>query len=161
MVTAGTQARAGGPRLLDARVGLLLVPDVRWSAVRMARTAALIRRLDPELVHLSLQVTGRTMVELDDGTRVLLSPRDLILCDTSRPALWEVPATSRLQRVVLPRALLPLSQAAFDHAVILPVSGRSGPGSVLAALVRELAAHPGDSDLSGAIPAGSSSGRTC
>jgi AraC-like DNA-binding protein len=135
-------------RVTDARVGLLLIRDVRWSAVRMARTTALIRRFDPELVHLSVQVTGRTMVELDDGTRIPLSPGDLILCDTSRPAVWEVPATSRLQRVVLPRALLPLSRAAFDHAVILPVSGRSGPGSVLAALVRELASHPGDDDLS-------------
>ncbi|WP_216897538.1 helix-turn-helix domain-containing protein [Nocardia alni] len=72
-----------------------------------------------------LQIDGTAVVE-QDGQRCRIGPRDLVLCDTSRPYSFSYDAPFRTLLALVPRSLIPL-----------------GPDSLLPITARRIEAHQG------------------
>ena len=122
---------AAGSVLLDA----VDVSHTSIPSIRAYRTPRHIRRSDPELYHLRLNLTGET--DLSQANReTTIGFRQFALLDTSRP--YEGANTrGRVDAVVVrfPRAVLPLPETRVDELVARCLSGRAGVGAMLADLL--------------------------
>ncbi|MFE0459191.1 helix-turn-helix domain-containing protein [Kitasatospora sp. NPDC058965] len=131
-------------RVAELGRGILLT-DHAYSPLRAQRTAALVRRSDPEELHLVLAREGRQRLEQGDR-QVLAGPGEAVLYDTSQPSTYQGSAHQGqpLRELVLqvPRALLPADGAGLRPlaATALPVD--AGPGALLSRLLDQVAARP-------------------
>jgi AraC-like DNA-binding protein len=128
-------------------VGMLRVVDISAPTSEAVRDARLIRRSDPGMCSVHLQVRGDPVVEQDDR-QVRLAPGDLALLDLSRPTRVAGDAHRQIS-VVFPRVLLPLPPRDVRNLAGVRLSGRHGAGALVASLVRQIA-----SDLDGYAGAG-------
>jgi AraC-like DNA-binding protein len=113
------------------------------------RSAALIRRSDPEAYRLVLKLSGRSVLDHNDR-QVRLGPGDLVLFDTSRPSHgWRGSGDDRWVMVRFPRDLLPLPTATVQRLVGARFCGRTGIGALLSGFVARTAhdiGHYGPAD---------------
>jgi AraC-like DNA-binding protein len=130
-IHAGQVGSVGVARL-DA--GTSHVVDVR-------RTPALIRRSDPELFKLDLQVRGRAVLEQGDR-EAALAPGDFTLVDVSRPYRLRGGGVQKV--VLIPHRVLPLRHHELARVTAVRASGADGLGAPISALVRHLALRFGD-----------------
>jgi AraC-like DNA-binding protein len=108
------------------------------------RTPKLIRRSDPELFKIDVQVRGRTVVAQGDR-EAELGPGDLTLIDLSRPArVRDVGGVSEVVAVRFPHAALPLRHHELARLTAVRVPGSDGLGGAISALARHLAQRLGD-----------------
>ncbi|GAA2788102.1 helix-turn-helix domain-containing protein [Crossiella cryophila] len=124
-------------RLVD--LGGMLMTTEELQPVRLDRSAAQVRRSDPERWHLTLLAEGSSRFE-QDGRQAELSAGDLLIYHSSAPFRGTV-TSSKTEFLQFPRELNPSGLA---ELVAVPLSGRSGIGALVAGCLRELAALPGN-----------------
>jgi hypothetical protein len=124
-----------------ADVGVVRIVDIEAPASEAVRGQRLIRRSDPELCTIHLQVRGHPVVE-QDRRQVRVHPGDLAFVDLSRPTRV-AGAAQRQVSMTFPRALLPLPREDTRRLAGVSISGRDGTGALVGALVRRLAREPG------------------
>jgi AraC-like DNA-binding protein len=108
-----------------------------------SRTPKLIRQSDPEVYHLSLLLDGAAGVTWGREENVY-STGDFHLNDSSRPyEIWTAHRWISSVGVEIPKMLLPLPAGTVNRAVGRHLSGRSGPGALLAHFLTQLAADTG------------------
>src|SRR5687767_11837726 len=88
-----------------ADVGVVRIVDIDAPTSEAVRTRRLIRRSDPEVCTIHLQLRGHPVVEQDDR-QVQVYPGDLTFVDLSRPTRVAGAAHHQVS-VMFPRALLP------------------------------------------------------
>ncbi|MFD8549648.1 helix-turn-helix domain-containing protein [Streptomyces sp. NPDC059649] len=127
---------------LVLNLGAVRLWRIEHPPMRMRRSPQLIRRSDPELLHLSLPLRGTKRVVQSDR-EAGYGAHELALLDTSRPYLMEA-STGERQRTVrgtgilLPRNVLPLAAKGGDALVNRRLSAREGAGALLARFLTQV-----------------------
>lgn len=119
------------------------VSSLVCSSMQANRTQRLIRRSDPEIFHLALNLRGRSAVS-QHGRDAVLDVDQFVLYESSHPfrnwgwadATGTHPGAGFLLQ--LPRALVPLPLDEVVRLTAVPLSARSGTGALVAAYLREL-----------------------
>jgi AraC-like DNA-binding protein len=108
------------------------------------RTPKLIRRSDPELFKIDVQLRGNAVFE-QSGREVLLKPGDLTFVDSSRPSrVGHVGDEHEVVVVQFPHGALPLRHDELARVTALHVQGFDGLGAPIVALARHLARRMDD-----------------
>jgi AraC-like DNA-binding protein len=130
-------------------VGTVQISSLVVSApMRAHRSRELIRRNDPEVYHLGVNLRGRSAVS-QHGRDAVLDAGHLVLCDSSHPfRSWAWPDATRTSPgagllLQLPRVLLPLPADEVVRLAAVPLSARSGMGALVSRYAQELVAHRG------------------
>lgn len=141
-----TEFRVLEPSVFTARLeaislGMAQVAVMSYASLTSRRTAALIRRSDPEQYQVALIRTGRQGIE-QNRTRALARPGELMIYDSSRP--FEAFCDSgplKAKSVVLqfPKRLLPLPAARVARLFAASLPGTSGVGRLLSRFMITLA----------------------
>lgn len=129
---------------LDAGVDLT-VSTVVGARILARRTAAMVRRSDPEAYRLLIVLDGHAQMSQRDGGGPF-GRSDLGLFDTSQPFRVVRPsmrAPSTFAMITFPHERLALPPPLITRLLGAPVSGRDGVGAVVAAFVRQLAREIG------------------
>jgi AraC-like DNA-binding protein len=124
----------------SADVGAVRIVDIDAPTSEAVRSRRLIRRSDPEMCTIHLQLRGHPVVEQDDR-QVRVRPGDMAFVDLSRPTRV-VGAAHRQVSVMFPRALLPLSREDTRRLAGVSISGRDGTGALVGGLVRRIVREP-------------------
>ncbi len=114
------------------------------SPVRSRRTAATIRRLDPQSWLLVLVTSGQMGID-QHGGRVLLSAGDLMVVDTSHPYDMWAQATDQAGAVMvgLPRSTVPIPDRAMRSLAARQLPSQRGMGGVIRGLLDHVARADG------------------
>ncbi|WP_443078817.1 helix-turn-helix domain-containing protein [Streptomyces sp. NBC_01497] len=142
--------RAGDFHARQRLIGLGAVSmwPAHFEQLVFLRTPKLIRQSDPEVYHLSLLRDGAAGVSWGREENVY-STGDFHLNDSSRPyEIWTADGWISSVGVEIPKALLPLPADTVDRAVGRHLTGRSGPGALLAHFLTQLAADTSSYRLS-------------
>ncbi|MFD0359727.1 AraC family transcriptional regulator, partial [Streptomyces sp. NPDC127110] len=128
-------------------LGGVQVSTFEFSPLHSARTAAHVRRGDPEQYQLGLVTHGSMSLAQNRSDSGMFSG-DMVLWDTSRP-MWSdaLPGADGLIRAVtlsFPKAVMPLRGARVERLLAQRVPGGYGTGAILAQYLRSLAAHAPD-----------------
>ncbi|MFJ4716012.1 helix-turn-helix domain-containing protein [Streptomyces sp. NPDC088785] len=130
-------------RVTTLALGEALVNTVSRPPETAARTAALIRRCDPETYQLELITTGRKF--LAQAHRACeLGPGQLVLYSSSHPlesrSVPARPTDARAASVIahVPRRLLPVPSRHAAALLATPLQSAHGPGLLLAQMLRGL-----------------------
>lgn len=113
------------------------------SPLRSRRTAAMIRRGDPEEYQLALLRQGATSLS-QHRSECTVGAGDLMLWDTSRPSDNQMPAGGgevRATILMLPRDVLPLPTQRLDQVLARRIPGDRGTAAVLASFMASLETH--------------------
>lgn len=129
-------------------LGGVQVSSFEFSSLRSQRTAAHVRRSDPEQYQLGLVTTGAMSLAQNRGESGLFTG-DMVLWDTSMPMESDaVPDVEggRIRAIVLsfPRDALPLRGARVEQLLAHRIPGGHGMGAILAQYMKSLAAHAAD-----------------
>jgi AraC-like DNA-binding protein len=108
------------------------------------RTAAHIRRSDPELLKVDVVARGRGVIAPGEQQAAPASG-DFSLVDLSRPCHWELSA-AEVVAVVVPRALVPLRSDDATRLSGVRIPGGRGPGALASSLARQLPARLDECD---------------
>lgn len=155
-VRPGDAAPVSG-RVSTHCVGPLSVATVASVGQTLSRTAKLIERHGEDWLQVALMREGEACLE-QDGRAAEVRPGSFVLCDTSRPFTWTMPADWRMSmftwskedllidfglpamtaRTVDGGASGMVARAALDQLADLPDSVGGGEGDELAAQVCEL-----------------------
>ncbi|MDN3055294.1 helix-turn-helix domain-containing protein [Streptomyces sp. SRF1] len=137
-------------------LGELTLTHTSVPSLRNERTAAHIRRSDPELYHLRLTLRGETDVRHGDA-ETTLGARQFMLTSTSVPylAVCERGRVDGMTLAVRP-SLLPFPAADLHRLLGRRLSGQSGIGGMLADFLTRLLAdsdryRPADAPRLGAV----------
>jgi AraC-like DNA-binding protein len=128
----------GGIRCAD--LGMARVVHTAAAAgaeFEIVRDARLIRRSDPGLCKIDLQLRGRSVFEQDDR-QITLGPGDFGLADLSRPC--RVVGSPCNAVVMFPRASLPLRDGEIRELAGARFGGREPGASLVSSLVRRTVA---------------------
>ncbi|MCL3998223.1 helix-turn-helix domain-containing protein [Streptomyces lavenduligriseus] len=119
-----------------------------WSSVMSSqtirRTPQLIRRSDPEVIHLSLITRGTVGFRMD-GPDALYGPCELRTNDSSHPFEILMGPEGGLVNAVsvdVPRVRLPLSSNDLDRVIGHRMSGQEGVGALLTAFLTAMHGSP-------------------
>jgi AraC-like DNA-binding protein len=143
------QVKAAGPlrgaSLREGRVANVSVTTVSLPPpFDCRRTPKLIRRSDPEVFKIDVQLRGDTVID-QSGRQVVLRPGDFTLVDLSRPTrVRHFGDAHEVVAVVFPHAALPLRHDELARVTAMRVPGRDSLGAPIAALARHLAGRPDD-----------------
>ncbi|WP_435843065.1 helix-turn-helix domain-containing protein [Streptomyces lavendulae] len=113
------------------------------SPLRSRRTAAMIRRGDPEEYQLALLRKGATSLS-QHRSECTIGAGDLMLWDTSRPSDNQMPATGgevRATILMLPHGVLPLRSQRLDQILARRIRGDRGLAAILASFMTSLEEH--------------------
>ncbi|MFF3860608.1 helix-turn-helix domain-containing protein [Streptomyces sp. NPDC002209] len=129
-------------------LGGVQVSSFEFSSLRSTRTAAHVRRSDPEQYQLGLVTTGAMSLAQNRGESGLFTG-DMVLWDTSLPMESDaVPDVEggRIRAIVLsfPRDAMPLRGARVEQLLAHRIPGGHGMGAILAQYMKSLAAHAAD-----------------
>jgi AraC-like DNA-binding protein len=126
-------------RIVAGQVGPVGVTEVVGPAAELTRTEMLIRRSDPDLVKIDVQVEGSMLVEQRDR-QALLGPGDLAFADLSCPGRW-VNSVQRCVVAMFPRAALPFTPDEVTQLTGLRIGGGEDVAGLVASLARQLPRH--------------------
>ena len=129
-------------------LGGVQISAFEFAPLQSVRTAAHVRRSDPEQYQLGL-VTRGAMSLAQNRSDTGLFTGDMVLWDTTLPMeSVALPAADgdRIRAVTLsfPRAAMPLRGARVERLLARRVSGQHGMGAILAQYLTSLAAHAAD-----------------
>jgi AraC-like DNA-binding protein len=123
--------------LTTGSLGSLNVFEVTGSAVDVHRTRATIRRSDPGLVKVMVQLGGRGLVAQRDR-RAVLAPGDFIVYDTSEPYLLRLENDYSLFVVTFPRTALKMSANGISSITAIPVRADHWVGAAVSTFLSGL-----------------------
>ncbi|KOU31807.1 AraC family transcriptional regulator [Streptomyces sp. WM6372] len=129
-------------------LGELRVARFDLSPLRSRRTAAMIRRSDPEQYQLALLRKGATSMS-QHRNECTIGPGDLMLWDTSRPsdnAMLAGDGQVRATVLMLPRGLMPLRTQRLDRLLARRMRGDSGVAAILASFMTALEDHGAEAE---------------
>lgn len=106
------------------------VYELLTTAHTVRRTPNLISHDDAQFYKLSLQLSGRGILE-QDGRRADLRPGDLAVYDTHRPYTLDFPEPSRTMVMVIPREPVELSAAQIARVTATCFSSDRGFGRLI------------------------------
>src|SRR5688500_12631184 len=122
-----------------ANVGVVRVVNLTAPTSEAVRGPRLIRRSDPELCSIHVQLDGEPVIE-QGARQVRVPPGDLVLVDLSQPP--RVAGTAhRFVSLVFPRAMLPIPDREIRELAGVRLAGNRGPGALVAGLARQLAGN--------------------
>jgi AraC-like DNA-binding protein len=126
--------------LISIGVGDLQLTRVTAASHRVARTRRTIRRDDPEMIKVSLQLRGTAWIS-QDGRDAVLADGDLTMYDTSRPytLMFDEHRQYSIAVVMFPGSLLGIPADALRRLTATRVSGRDGLGSLVSPFLSRLA----------------------
>jgi AraC-like DNA-binding protein len=131
--------RALRAQILTGEVGALrLTRIMNAPRVTVSRTAALIRRSDPELFKISFAMRGHEVIGQGDR-EAALAPGDLTLVDQSHPFRVATRDGHEFLAVQFSPAAVPLPRDALERLTAVPISGRDGLGASISSLARHIA----------------------
>ncbi|MET8583523.1 helix-turn-helix domain-containing protein [Streptomyces collinus] len=113
------------------------------SPLRSRRTAAMIRRGDPEEYQLALLHKGSTSLS-QNRNECTVGAGDLMLWDTSRPSDNQMAPSggqARATILLLPRRIMPLSTQRLDQMLARRLPGDQGMTAILASFMTSLEDH--------------------
>lgn len=142
-----------GASLREGRVGNVGVATVTLPPpFDCRRTPKLIRRSDPEVFKIDVQLRGDTVID-QSGRQVVMRPGDFTFVDLSRPTrVRHFGDEHEVAAVVFPHAALPLRHDELARVTAVRVPGRDSLGAPIAALARHLARRPdGFGAMEGAV----------
>ncbi|MFK0219747.1 helix-turn-helix domain-containing protein [Streptomyces vinaceus] len=131
----------GEAAVLD--LGELRVARFDLSPLRSRRTAAMIRRGDPEQYQLALLRKGATSMA-QHRNECTVGPGDLMLWDTSRPSdnvMLDGDGQVRATVLMLPHGLVPLRTQRLDRLLARRMRGDRGVAALLASFMTALEGH--------------------
>ncbi|MFD7031955.1 helix-turn-helix domain-containing protein [Streptomyces sp. NPDC059917] len=136
------------PADFQGEAAVLDLGDIRASKFSLAplrsrRTAAMIRRGDPEEYQLALLRRGATSLS-QHRSECAIGAGDLMLWDTSRPSDNQMPAGGgqvRATILMLPRKVLPLRTQSLDQVLARRIPGDRGLAAILASFMTSLEDH--------------------
>jgi AraC-like DNA-binding protein len=117
-------------------VGMVRVVYTASAECEVVRTPQLIRRSDPELCKIDVQLDGRTVFEQDDR-QIDLGPGDFAFADLSRPCRLAGSFRS-LAVVMFPRAFLPQGFKETREFAGIGFRRREPGSALVSALVRQM-----------------------
>ena len=122
----------------SADVGMVRVVVAPGSAVigEVVRTHRLIRRSDPEMCKIDLQLRGRAVVE-QDGRQAMLNVGDFTFVDLSRPCQL-AGDLSGVAAVMFPRSVLPLRYRDTRQLAGVTFDGQEANGALVTTLVGQV-----------------------
>ncbi|WP_225836214.1 helix-turn-helix domain-containing protein [Streptomyces sp. NK08204] len=120
-------------------LGPVTVMELTCSPSVVRRTAALIRRSDPEMYSVVFPRRGDLMVT-QAGREAMLSGRDFALCDSSQPFETRIPGegTTTLVYAHAPRALLPFPAERTRRLLGTRLPGQMGVGALLTQFLTDM-----------------------
>lgn len=120
-------------------------------SMELDRTRIMIRRSDPEVYHIALNLSGNQHLS-QDRREVVFGPGDMTLYHSSRP--FHTRADARISReaavvLAIPHDVLPLPPDKVRALLAVRLSGRDGVGALVARYLQTLANeayefHPAD-----------------
>jgi AraC-like DNA-binding protein len=131
----GNQPRVSA--LTTGSLGSLNVFEVAGSAVDVHRTRATIRRHDPGLVKVMLQLRGRGLLAQRDQ-KAVLAPGDFIVYDTSEPYRLHLENDYSLFFVMVPRTALKMSANGISSITAIPMRADHGVSAVVSTFLSGL-----------------------
>ena len=123
--------------LTTGSLGSLNVFEVAGSAVDVHRTRAAIRRHDPGLVKVMVQLRGRGLLAQRDR-KAVLAPGDFIVYDTSEPYLLRLEGDYTLFAVMFPRTALKLSANGISSITAIPMRADDWVGGAVSTFLSGL-----------------------
>ncbi|MFE6288248.1 helix-turn-helix domain-containing protein [Streptomyces sp. NPDC057877] len=132
-------------------LGGIQVTTLSFPAIRSERTPALIRRSDPKVYELTLNMGGETWIA-QGREETVMNTGDLGLWHTSRPfdargLRAGSDGTSRAIMVHLPRTELPFADSRMDHLLASSLPTHRGPAAIFARFLRHVVEEaPGMTD---------------
>jgi AraC-like DNA-binding protein len=116
--------------LTTGALGSLKIFEVTGGAVDVHRTQATIRRSDPGLVKVAVQLCGRGLVAQRDR-KAVLTPGDFIVYDTSEPYLLRLENDYSMFVVMFPRTALRMSGNGISSITAIPIRADRGVGALV------------------------------
>jgi AraC-like DNA-binding protein len=120
-------------------LGTVTLAEVAASRAVVERTPRLIRMDDPEFYKFGLQISGSCIIE-QSGREAALKPGDFAIYDTSRPYRISFGDEFRMLVAMFPRSVVQLPSAQMAGLTAVRLAGDQGLASLLAPLMRGLAA---------------------
>ncbi|OZC81656.1 helix-turn-helix domain-containing protein [Rhodococcoides fascians] len=116
--------------LHSGSMGSLHISEVSGRCVDVRRTRAVIRRSDPGLVKVGVQLRGRGVVVQRDREAVL-EPGDFAVYDTSEPYDLHFASDFAMFVLMFPRESLKIRPNDLSHVSALRIKGDDGVGSLV------------------------------
>lgn len=136
----------GGPdfqsRIHTGVAGPVQVTELTVPPATLTRSAPLVRRTDPDLCKIDVQLEGQMVVD-QEGQQAPLRPGDFTLVDLSRPCRW-ANTPGRIAALIFPRSLLPLRRDEVARLAGLRIAADDGVAGLVSSLAYQLVAHIGD-----------------
>ncbi|MGC0364628.1 AraC-like DNA-binding protein [Rhodococcus sp. 27YEA15] len=123
--------------LKSGALGSLHLSEVSGRAVDVRRTPATIRRADPGMIKVGLQLRGHGIVSQRDREAVL-APGDFTVYDTSEPYTLHFEGDFSMFVLMFSRSALKLSPADLTAVSARRVVGTTGMGSLVSPFLLEL-----------------------
>lgn len=117
-------------------LGSLQLQRVRAGSADVYRTRSTIRRNDPCLIKIGVQIRGNGLL-VQHGREAALTPGDFVIYETSQPYAWRFENHFTMSFLMIPRDRLRLPSSVEAFAA-LPVRGGEGMGSLLSPLLSGL-----------------------
>jgi AraC-like DNA-binding protein len=121
-------------------LGEVNLVDLRITSSRVLRTPRMIRRVDPEVFSVLLARKGSVGLS-QGGQEVSLTEGTMALYSSSRPFEVAIGEDSRLLRLQVPQARLPLPAPRLERLVAVPVNSRQGLGALFSGYLDGLASE--------------------
>lgn len=116
--------------LRSRTIGSVQLSEVSGAEVVVSRTRGTIRKADPGLVKLGMQVKGRGIVR-QGGSEAVLMPGDFAIYDTASPYCLDFAGAFTMFVVMFPRAELRTGERDLAAAVARSVRAEEGIGGVV------------------------------
>jgi len=120
-----------------ANLGDLRVVLAESTGAVVTRSRHHLARSPQAYFLLHLQLAGRS-VNRQDGREVELSQGDLVILDSTRPYRIEFREATSILVVRAPQSLFQRGMASPQAITLVPIRGRSGPGSLASRLIQDV-----------------------
>lgn len=117
-------------------LGSLQFARVTSGSLDVHRTRSTIRRSDPSLIKIGMQIRGNGLL-VQRGREAALDPGDFVMYDTSEPYAWRYENHVSMLFLMIPRDRLRLPSSVEAFAA-QPIRGGEGMGSLLSPLLSRL-----------------------
>jgi len=146
-MSVAVDARAATPDRFQGRVAGNSVGDIHFCWVsadpmQVRRTRRLTARVEEDYYKFGLQISGTGLVE-QDGQRCRIGPRDLVICDTSRPYSFTYDCRYQTMLALVPQALIPFGPDVLRSVAARRIAGGDGTAAIVASFLQSLTGHLG------------------